>query len=412
MRPRILLVALADWFGPTRLPRALRQAGFEVGMLADPNGLLAQSRHIDYRFSLNAENVRLGVLGPVLRAVGEFTPRLVVPCDEAAVHLLQNLALAWDGARGPGGQFRVAMPPLVREILLRSLGEARTYPVRPSRPQSRRMAAMLGIDSPPSAPVPYLQVAEGFARDHGWPVVLTREGRTGGDRVRVCTTAEELRAAYAVLTQPDEVAGGIGHMARYALWSVLTGLHLAGDLTRPLQDGPLLAIEAVARGRPASYTTVSYDGRWLGGIAAIAERVHPPGTGAATVVRLVDDPAMAEAARKLTGRMGFTGFSGLDFVRDEASGKLWFLKFNARPTPVAHLGHLAGGDLCTALLAAVTNAFPVAPKPFAETTVALFPQDWMRDPDDENRGAAHLDLPEEDERLYGVLKSQLPRRAS
>jgi hypothetical protein len=412
MRPRILLVAMADWFGPTRLPRALRLAGFEVGMLADPNGLLAQSRHIDYRFSLNAANVRLGVLGPVLRAIMEFTPRLVVPCDEAAVHLLQNLALAWDGARGPGGQFRVAMPPIVREILLRSLGEARTYPVRSSRPQARRMAASLGIAAPPSAPVPYLQVAEGFARDHGWPVVLTREGRTGGDRVRVCANAEELRAAYAVLTQPDHERGGLGHATSYAFWSVMTGLHLAGDLTRPLQDGPLLAIEALAPGRPATYTTVSYDGRWLGGIAAVAERVHPPGTGAATAVRLINDPNMAEAARKLTGRLGFTGFGGLDFVRDDTSGKLWFLKFNPRPTPLAHLGHLAGGDLCVALLAAVTNAFPVAPKPFTETTVALFPQDWARDPDAPDRGMEHLDLPEEDERLYGVLKSQLPRQAT
>ena len=30
-----------------------------------------------------------------------------------------------------------------------------------------------------------------------------------------------------------------------------------------------------------------------------------------------------------------------------------------RPTPLSHLGHLAGGDLCQALMAAVTNAFPV-----------------------------------------------------
>ena len=409
MRPRILLVALSDWFGPTRLPRALRLAGFEVGMLADPNGLLAQSRHIDYRFSLNAKDVRLGVLGPVLRTVSEFAPRLVIPCDDAAVHLLQNLAMAWEGARAPGGQFRVAVPPLVREILLRSLGEARTYPVRSSRPLARRMAAGLGIPTPPNAPVPYLQIAEGFVREHGWPVVLTREGQTGGDRVRVCADAAELRDAYAILTQPERSARGIGATVRYAYHALMTGFHLAGDLTQPLQEGPAIAIEAHLPGEPASYSTVAFDGRWLGGIAAVGVRMHPPGSGASSVVRLIQDPQMDEAARKLVGRLGFTGFCGLDFMRDTATNKLWFLKFNPRPTPLSHLGHRAGGDLSVALLAAVTNAFPVAPRPFAETTVALFPQDWARDPDAADRGADHADLPEDDERLYNVLKAQLRR---
>ncbi len=299
----------------------------------------------------------------------------------------------------------------MREILLRSLGEARTFPVRSSRPLARRMAAQLGIAAPPSAPVPYLQAAETFARDHGWPVVLTREGRTGGDRVRVCVDSTDLRAAYAALTQEDETPRNAKWALRYAFWSLMTGFHLTGDLTRPLQDGALLAIEAMAPGRPATYTAVSYDGRWLGGIAAVAERVHPPGSGASSAVRLLHDPAMTDAARKLVGRLGFTGFSGLDFMRDEASGQLWFLKFNARPTPLSHLGRLAGGDLCTALMAAVTNAFPVQPRAFHETTVALFPQDWARDPDATDRGMEHLDMPEDDERLLATMQAQLPRRA-
>ena len=97
-------------------------------------------------------------------------------------------------------------------------------------------------------------------------------------------------------------------------------------------------------------------------------------------------------------------------MRDEASGKLWFLKFNARPSPIAHLGPLVGGDLCAALLAAVTNAFPIPPKPFKETTVALFPQDWARDPEAADRGTDHLDLPVDDERLQQVLMAQLRKK--
>ncbi len=403
MRPRILLVAVADWFGPTRLPRALKLAGFEVGILADPAGLLALSRHVDYRFSLDVRNLRMGVIGPVVRAILAFHPRFVVPCDEAAAHLLQNMALAWDGARAPGGQFRVAMPPIVRETLLRSLGEARTFPVRSSRPLARRMAAGLGIPAPPSAPVPYLQVAKGFARDNGWPVVLTREGRTGGDRVRVCYDLDELRASYADLTYTEPPRRGLGWALRYAWHSVATGLHVIGDLTQPLQDGPQLAIEIMPPGRPASYSAVSLDGRWLGGFAAVSERVYPPNSAASSAVRLVNDPGMTDAARKLVGRLGFSGFSGLDFRHDEATGKLWFLKFNPRPTPLTHLGGFAGGDLCAALLAASTNAHPVPPTKFREATVALFPQDWIRDPDAEDRGTDIADLPVDDDRLTTAL---------
>ena len=400
---------MADWFGPARLPRALKVAGFEVGMLAEPGGLLAQSRHIDYRYSLDVTRTRLGVIGPILRAITDFNPRLVVPCDEAAAHLLQNLALAWDGARAPGGQFRVVLPPIVREIILRSLGEARTFNVRSSRPLARRMAASLGIPAPPSAPVAYLQVAEGFARDHGWPVVLTREGRTGGDRVRICANSEELRAGYAALTVADTPPRGLRHALRYARWTVATALHLVGDLSQPLQEGPRLAIEVMPPGRPATYSAVSHDGRWLAGVAAVAERQHPAGSATASAVRLVNDPHMTDAARKLVGRLGFTGFSGLDFVRDEATNQLWFLKFNARPTPLSHLGTLAGGDMCLALMAAVTNAFPIPPRAFKESTVALFPQDWLRDPDAKDRGTDHQDVPEDDERLTGALLADARR---
>jgi predicted ATP-grasp superfamily ATP-dependent carboligase len=153
----------------------------------------------------------------------------------------------------------------------------------------------------------------------------------------------------------------------------------------------------------ASHCVVAFEGRALGGVSAVAEAVHPEKLGTSTMVRLVQDAEMAEVARLLVGRGGFSGFAGLDFVRDEASGKLWFLKFTPRPTPLAHLGHLAGGDLCLALLAAVSGTSPARQRATKETTVALFPQDWMRDPDAADRGAEHLDVPTDDARLLAAL---------
>jgi predicted ATP-grasp superfamily ATP-dependent carboligase len=259
--------------------------------------------------------------------------------------------------------------------------------------------------------VPYLQVAEGFARDNGWPVVLTLEGRTGGDRVRVCNDSAALNSAYAELMEPSESLSGVAIALRRALWTARTGFHLAGDLSRPPKGEPQLAVEPHVPGRQASYTAVAHEGRVLAGIAAISELSHPAPQIASSIVRLVHDPLMAEMARRVIGRMSFTGFCGVDFVREDASGKTWFLNFNARPTQLSHLGHLAGGDLCAALLASVTNTYPVPQRTTKEMTVALFPQDWIRDPAARERGADHVDMPQGDERLLAALKRMLPAEA-
>jgi len=410
MRPTILLLALVDRIAPTRLPHALRDIGFDVGLLADPDCLVARSSYIDYRFPLSVAGTRMGLLKPIIRVITEFTPRLVIPCDDLAVQLLQHLAVAHEGARAPGGQLRVPVPPSVRETLLRSLGDPRGFATRNSRALARKAAASLGIGTPVGAQIPYLQAAETFAAEHGWPVVLKRDRISEGNNVRVCNSPEELRAAYAALTTSVDKGFGVVDRARYLAWSVLSGFHLAGDLCGPQRGPPLLSIEVFVAGRPACYAVSAYSGRLLAGIAAVADAVYPEPFGQPSLVRLIRDPDMAEAARRMVARVGFTGFGGVDFMREEATGKLWFNKFDPRPTPLCHLGQLAGGDLCTPLMAAVSGTMPVPQRGAKETTVALYPLDWARDPDTADRGAEHLDVPEDDPRLMAALKAQIPRR--
>jgi hypothetical protein len=410
MRPTILLFALADRVAPTRLPHALRNIGCDIALLAEPECLLAQSSYIDYRFPISVARTRMGLLAPIVRVISEIRPLLVIPCDDPAVQLLQHLSVAHEGARAPGGQRPIPVPPSVRETLLRSLGDPRSYPTRNSRTRARAAAAALGIATPAGAPVAHFQAADSFAQQHGYPVVLKREYRAPGSNVRVCTSASELRAAYADFATDHDEGRGLLNRARYLTWSVLSGFRLAGDLCRTPQEGPPLMIETFVAGRSASYALSAYSGRLLSGIASIAERVYPEPTGRASVARFIDDKVMAEAARRMVARMGFSGFGGLDFIRDDATRKLWFSKFDPRPTPLTHLGHLAGGDLCAPLLAAASGTTPIPRRRANETTVALFPQDWMRDPDATDRGAEHLDIPEDDRRLLAALKARIPRR--
>jgi hypothetical protein len=410
MRPAILLLALADRIAPTRLPHALRNIGFDVGLLADPDCLLAQSSYIDYRFPLSIARTRMGFLAPIVRVISEFSPRLVIACDDPAVNLLQHLSVAHEGARAPGGQLPVPVPPSVRETLLRSLGDPRSYPTRNSRMRARAAAASLGIAVPEGAAIPHFQAAETFAEKHGFPVVLKREHRSPGSNLRICASISELRGAYAELTNGLEPSRGLINRARYLTWSVLSGFRLAGDLCRTRQEGALLMIEVFVAGRPATYAISAYSGRLLAGIASIAEHTFPEPAGRASVARFVNDKVMAEAARRMVARLSFTGFGGVDFIRDDETRKLWFSKFDPRPTPLTHLGHLAGGDLCAPLMAAVSGTTPVPQHQAKETTVALFPQDWMRDPGAADRGAEHMDMPQDDPRLLAALKARIPRR--
>ena len=408
MRPRVLLIALTDWFGPTRLPASLRAAGFDVGLLSDPESLIAQSSFIDYRFHLSPSHIRLGLVGPIFRSILDFAPRAVIPCDEEAATLLQNLALSWDDARGFGGQRKVMVPDVVRELLLRALGDARSYPLRRNRALARRTITGLGGVCPPSAPVPYLQVAEAFAAEHGFPVVLTREERIDGRGDLVCHSNAELRAAYSDFTNEMDSPASWRDRARWLGWTLLSGYHLAGDLSRPaFANGPLLNVEKQMPGQPATYSMVALEGRLLAGIAAVAEADFPPASGRASVVRLIDEPAMTDLGRKVMGRFGYTGFAGMDFTLDRNTSQLTFLKFNPRPTPLVHLGPLAGGDLCAAFYEGLTGGVLVPQKLTRETTVALFPQDWMRDPDAVDRAAEHLDIPTDDARLTAAIRARI-----
>src|SRR5205823_3097860 len=99
----------------------------------------------------------------------------------------------------------------------------------------------------------------------------------------------------------------------------------------------------------------------------------------------------------------FTGFAMPEFIVDGATGAAYLLEFNPRPAPQTHLpAEVIGVDLCRAWHAHIAGESP--PKlagPIIGRTVAMFPQEWLRDPD-----SAHLrpenavqDVPNDDPRL-------------
>lgn len=396
-RRRVLLLLLDNWHGVARLPAALRDADFEVGLASEAYFFAAKSRFVDRHYPISTQAIRLGKLQLVWDAITDFAPDFVIPADEHAVRFVQFVL-----AEGK----RFGLPEAVRRVLQRSVGH-----VPDPNPIGRRwrmleLAAALGFDIPVHAVAPSLAEAAQFAERNGWPIYLKRDHSSGGYWVRRADNNAELVEAYFYLSgtnRPILSAEGLAGLPKRLL---KTYVFRNSPITLPKSE-MTITVEARVTGEPAYHTAVAVKGQYLTGISAEVDDFYPKPTGPSTRVRLHGDREMERIAAGLAKALGFTGFFGLDFIR-RPDGGLTFLEFNARPTPVAHLGGLIGADLCQALHGALDGAEPPVAPSTAQVSVALFPQDWRRTEGAVDRSGLILDIPRSDPSLLEAFRSVLP----
>jgi hypothetical protein len=116
--------------------------------------------------------------------------------------------------------------------------------------------------------------------------------------------------------------------------------------------------------------------------------------GPASVVRVVEDEDMEQAARRLVERLQLSGFVGLDFVIDQRNGRPQLIEVNMRATQIGHLRLGSGRDLTAALCQAATGEHIGPLSAYTEQEfIALFPQEWLRDPCSEYLRTAYHDVP-------------------
>src|SRR6202034_4813537 len=73
--------------------------------------------------------------------------------------------------------------------------------------------------------------------------------------------------------------------------------------------------------------------------------------GAATIVRVIQNEQMRKAAELVVSRLKLSGFYGLDFIIESATGTPVLIEMNPRCTQLGHIelsgeGGLAGGFSC------------------------------------------------------------------
>jgi hypothetical protein len=171
---------------------------------------------------------------------------------------------------------------------------------------------------------------------------------------------------------------------------------------------PKVTIQHFIPGRPANTMFVAREGEVLSSVTV--EVISSQGaTGAATVVRLIQNAEISEAVHLLARKLKLNGFHGLDFMLEEGSGAAYLLELNPRCTQLGHLRIQGQGDLAGVLTAALRGINPPAEDDcITEDTIAFLTQASLNSP--HLRGVYH-DAPwQEPELLSELLREPWPDR--
>jgi biotin carboxylase len=374
--PILLVITATKWLAAGQMPRALHRAGFEVSVLAPPDSLAERSRYVHRLVHFAAEATPREWAPAFAAAVADISPRLLVPCDDTAVRLLQSFATAPPPGMQPA---EYAAPAALARV---SLGDPAHFRTSVDKTRLPAAAVALGVRVPPFVVVSRVDEARTFAAACGYPVVLKRGHGAAGEWVAIVSGEDDLVPTF---TRFAATAGGEG------------------------QGAVRILVQAHVAGRIVSQAMVAWEGRVLAGYAREKLVTHPP-TGPATVVRCLHAPQIRRFSEQLAIGLGLNGFFGLEYIVDARTDEAYLLEINRRATPATPLGAMIGLDLCAALYAAVNGAPQAARRdldPGEEHRIAHFPQEWLRDPNSAYLWRYRVDAPWDDP---GVMSAMLALR--
>lgn len=313
-------------------------------------------------------------------AIRKAKPDLIVPCDDRVVWQLHELH-----ARNPD----------LRPCIEASLGAADGYEILRRRESLLLTAEKLGIR------IPYTQRITGEDDIRAWfsqvapAAVLKLDGSWGGEGVQFAHSEAQAIAAWRELSQP----AGLGTALKrtiinrdaLALWSWRK------------QTKPVVTMQRFIQGRPANSMLACWQGELLAD-ASVEVLESQGATGAAFVVRILENEEMHEAGRRLAKELKLTGFFGLDFMIEDATGAAYLIEMNPRCTQLGHLP-FAHGTLAGALVAQLTQQQQKSASSLQlkDGTIAFFPQAILWNPQSPYLHSGYHDIPWEQPQLVREL---------
>jgi hypothetical protein len=379
VKPTVLIATTSRWFPTARLAMALASAGCTVDAVCPARHPLRQMSAVRQTHPYRG----LMPLRSFADAVAATKPVFILPGDDLATGHLHRL---YDEQRrcGEAGRSTCA-------LIERSLGAPESFPVVYARTAFMNLACKAGIRAPRTGVLANLEDLRKWAAHTGFPTVLKANGTSGGDGVRVVRTLEEAEQAFRALQAPPLLARAVKRALidqdKTLVWSALRR-----------QRHVVNAQEFVA-GREATSAVAAWQGNVLASLhfEVINKR---DAAGPSSVLRLIENAEMADAAEKMARQLNLSGLHGFDFMLEADTGNAHLIEINPRATQVGHLALGAGRDLPAALYCALSGeTLHAAPKVTESDLITLFPQEWMRDPASPFLTSGYHDVPWEEPAL-------------
>lgn len=391
MIPRVLLAHSMFWPNVARLAIAFRGAGFAVDAVA-PKGhpihrMQSPNRTFEYRPTSTYKSIK--------DSIATSQPDLVVPCDDRIVAHLHGIyreaASACDSVENRS----------IKSLIESSLGPPDSYDLVRRRSFLTSLGQLPHVHVPQTAAIDSLRDLLDWVHQRGLPAVLKLDGSSGGSDV-------------LLIRNMGEVVPGFLRMGLRKSWlRRMKWLLYDGDIepffTAKNFSTAQVSVQSYVKGRLANCAVACWRGNVVGW-ASVEVLQCGRAFGVASVVRRVRGEPMIAAARSIARHLELSGVFGFDFVLDEDSQKPKLIEINPRATQINHFPGYDGPDLPAALFSAIRNVplqnFSVRRSP---DEVALFPQEWKRDPGSKWLARAFHDVPfEEPEllRFFGYRSSE------
>jgi hypothetical protein len=379
-QPKVLLVATLWWPLSARLAARFLRYGCDVSAICSPGHLLHHLTGIRSVHHFSA----LDPGASLAEAIAATKPDIIIPCDDRAVWQLHELH---------------ASRPDLRPLIESSLGPASEFDIIATRLKLLETARALGIRVPETRPIAAESDVRAWFAGGPRPSVMKADATWGGSGVRMVGSEREALEAYGKLRR----RGGLGG----ALKRLVVNRDPLATWTLRRQENAAVTLQERIAGRPANAMVACWRGEALA-IAAVEVLSSQGPTGAGIVVRVVDNREIARAGRLLAERLGMSGFFGLDFVVDPATGTAHLIELNPRSTQLGHLAILSKGDLASVLYAKLAGR-PCGdpPAPIGNDVIAFFPQALEAEPPSGFVAGAHVDIPWENPQLVRELRLPL-----
>jgi len=365
--PALLIATATHRFASARMPRALAKAGFEPSLLTRRGSLAEQSVFLSKVGHLPDTDDPMEWVFGFAATVKATSPRLVIPCDGAAMRFLTMLALA------PPERLDPTLHSQLASLIRDSLGDPAHYLDSLDKTLLPPVAEALGVAVPPYLVTAEPGEAQDFAARNGFPVVLMRGDSSGRSGLAICADSAQLSQRFTELTR----------------------------------DGAeRLLVHAWITGPTKVYPAVVWNGEMLVGYASTRLFTAAEPGGVPAVNRCYASPELRAMTVKLAAGFGISGFFAPDFVEEARTGRTYLVGVNRRIVGGAHRGAAINADHWTALhakLKGVPSPTRSDLDPGEEHACADFPQEWLRDPQSRWLREYPVDVPWDEPKLVEAM---------